>query len=184
MICKDALKLDGYLKAMSDIQSMSDNQMKYDFAFDRIEFLESPEESFRVYCEQYIRGERAENNSESWLSLSDTQEGRITRIIEESYNLVLKFNAINVFEKEMDYVLRVWITNKVVKYSENKDKIALNKYILDYMMDDLGLKANKYWKLKCDSDFIYDVFLYNVSDMYIVEIDGSYYILRFGLKYL
>lgn len=184
MICKDALKLDGYLKAMSDIQSMSDSQMDYDFSFDRIEFLESPEESFRGYCEDYIREERKENNTSSWLVRGNSKEARIKQFMEDSYNLVLKFNAINVFEKEMDYVLRVWITNKVVKYSENKDKTALNKYILNYMMEELGLKASKYWKLKCDSDFIFDVFEYNVFDVYIVKIDGGYFVLRFGLKYL
>ncbi|MGL4451806.1 MAG: hypothetical protein ACRCTZ_11510 [Sarcina sp.] len=184
MICKDALKLDGYLKGMADIQSMSDSDMKFDFAFERISFLESPEESFRSYCEEYIRNDDSIRTSSSWLDLGNTEGERIIKFIEESYNQVLKFNTINVFEKELDYVLRVWITNKVVKYSENKDKTALNKYILNYMMDELGLNASKYWKLVCDSDFIYDAFFYNVSDIYILKIEDDYYILRFGVKYL
>ncbi|MGL4990132.1 MAG: hypothetical protein ACRC57_03040 [Sarcina sp.] len=184
MICKDALKLDGYLKAMSDIQSMSDSAIDYDFSFERIEFIDSPEESFRAYCEEYIREKKEESASQGWLNLGNTKEERISRLIDESYNLVLKFNSINIFEKEMDYVLRVWITNKVVKYSEDKDKSKLNRYILNYMMEDLGLFATKYWKLKCDSDFIYDIFSYNVSDIYIIKNDYSYFILKFGLRYL
>lgn len=184
MICTDALKLDGYLKAMADIQSMADDEMEYEFAFERINFLESPEESFRVYCEEYIRNDIRERNSDAWLKLGKNEMERISRFVDDSYNLVLKFNSINIFEHEMDYVLRVWITNKVIKYSQNKDKTALNRYILDYMMGDLGLKATKYWKLTCDSDFLYDTFFYNISDIYILYIDGSYFILRFGLRYI
>ena len=184
MICKDALKLDGYLKAMADIQSMADSTMEYDFAFEKINFFESPEESFRSYCEEYIREDENVRTSSGWLNLGNTEGERVIKFIEESYNQVLKFKVINVFEKELDYVLRVWITNKVVKYSENKDKTSLNKYILNYMMEELGLKASKYWKLVCDSDFIYDAFFYNVSDIYVLKIDNDYFILRFGVKYL
>ena len=184
MICKDALKLDGYLKAMADIQSLADEEMKYEFGFERINFLESPEESFRSYCEEYIRNDNNVRTSSSWINLGNTEGERILNFIEESYNQVLKFNRINSFEKELDYVLRVWITNRVVKYSENKDKTSLNKYILNYMMEELGLKANKYWKLVCASDFIYDTFFYNVSDIYILRIENDYYILRFGVRYL
>ena len=184
MICKDALKLDGYLKAMADIQSLTDEDMKYEFAFERINFLESPEESFRSYCEEYIRNDDNLRTSSDWIDLGNTEGERILNFIEESYNQVLKFNRINSFEKELDYVLRVWITNKVIRYSENKDKTSLNKYILNYMMDELGLKASKYWKLVCASDFIYDTFFYNVSDIYILRIEEDYYILRFGVRYL
>ncbi|WP_297438576.1 hypothetical protein [uncultured Clostridium sp.] len=184
MVCTDALKLDGYLKAMADIQSMSDDEMKYDFAFERINFLESPEESFRSYCEEYIKDDIRERKSKNWLDLGNTERERVSRFVDDSYNLVLKFKAINIFENEMDYVLRVWITNKVVKYSHNKDKTALNKYILNYMMEDLGLNATKYWKLTCDSDFIYDTFFYNISDIYILLIEENYFVLRFGLKYI
>ncbi|WP_297521681.1 hypothetical protein [uncultured Clostridium sp.] len=184
MICKDALKLDGYLKAMADIQSMADSDMQYDFGFEKINFLESPEESFRSYCEEYIREDENIRGSMGWLNLGNTEGERILSFIEESYNQVLSFKVINTFEKELDSILRVWITNRVVKYSENKNKTSVNNYILNYMMDELGLRGSKYWKLVCDSDFIYDAFFYNVSDIYILKIEDDYFILKFGVKYL
>lgn len=181
---KACLKLDGYLSAMADIQSMSEKNVRYKFSFDMINFIESPEESFRMYCENYIRQDNNIRNSSSWLSLGNTEGERVSRFIEDSYNIILKFNSINKFDKELDYALRVWVTNKVVRYSENKDKTSLNAYILNYIIEELGLKAKKYWKLNCDSDFIYDTFFYNVSDIYILNIDDIYYLLRFGMTYL
>ncbi|MGL5634165.1 MAG: hypothetical protein ACRDDL_03745 [Sarcina sp.] len=184
MVVSDSLKLDGYLRAMADIQSMADEGMKYEFCFERINFFESVDESFRVYCEESIRNDTRIRNSNEWLSLGNTEGERINRFIDNSYNIVLNFKAINIFENELDYLLRIWITNKVVKYSNNKDKTSLNKYILDYMIEDLGLRASEYWKLNCDSDFIYDAFGYNVSDIYIVKIHDEYFILKFGLQYI
>ena len=123
-------------------------------------------------------------NSISWLELGSNEGERLSRFIGDSYNLILKFTPIKKFEMEMDYILRSWITNKVIKYSQNKDKTALNKYILNYMIEELGLKGLKYWKLTCDSDFIYDTFFYNISDIYILLIEDNYFVLRFGLKYV
>lgn len=181
---RECLRLDGYLQAMADIQSMSDSGVRYNFSFNKIDFIESPEESFRIYCEGFIKNDRRPRTSSTWMNLGKNEEERINKFIDKSYNILLKFNSINKFDTELDYALRVWVTNKVVRYSENKDKTQLNSYILNYIVDELGLNVKKHWKLNCDSDFIYDTFFYNVSDIYILKIEGEYFLLRFGLEYL